>query len=128
MPYLSKLPPGDSNVIIREMHIATMLKNIMSHKIDVPRKLLLLLYVITENAASDDDYLEVDEDYLTPQDKLEDHICMLNAILGDCGLPLMDPHNAYDWLVLYSLTASDQSMSEQMERVIEIMFSNLSCE
>lgn len=104
----------------------TMLKNIMTHKQDVPRKLLLFLYVITENTTEEDGYNELDEDYVTMQDRLEDHICTLNAILGDCGLPQMDPRNVYDWLVLYSLTAPELSMSEQMEKVIEIVYSGLS--
>ena len=104
---------------------ATMLKNIMGHRIDVPRKLLLLLYVITENSSAEDGYCEADEDYLTIQDRLEDHICMLNAILSDCGLPLMDPRNAYDWVVLYALTANEQSMSEQMEKVIEVLYADM---
>lgn len=103
----------------------TMLKNIFGRRIDVPRKLLMLLYVITENAVPEDEYIETDEDYITLQERLEDHICTLNAILSDCGLPTIDPRNAYDWLVLYALTASDQSMSEQMEKVIEILFAGL---
>ena len=65
---------------------ATTLKNIRSHRRDVPRKLLLLLYVITENI-TDGDYSELYEDYLTPEERLEDHWISLNAILTDCGMP-----------------------------------------
>ena len=42
----------------------TALKNIRARRADVPRKLLLLLYVITENVV-DGEYRETDEDYLT---------------------------------------------------------------
>ena len=99
----------------------TALKNIRAQKEDVPRKLLLLLYVITENIV-DDDYSELDEDYLTLEDRMEDHWWTINAILGDCGMPTLDPRNASDWLVLYALTAMDEPMSERMEQVIAHMF------
>ena len=49
----------------------TALKNIRNRKADVPRKLLLLFYIITENAA-DEEYRETDEDYLTPQQRLDE--------------------------------------------------------
>ena len=101
----------------------TALKNIRSRKLDVPRKLLLLLYVITENVI-DSEYCETDEDYLSPREHLDDHWFALNAILTDCGMPLLDPRNATDWLILYAVTATDESMSERMEKVIEHMFAS----
>lgn len=104
---------------------ATALKNILAHKEDVTRKLLLILYIVTENAV-DGEYSELDEDYLSLQDRLEDHWWVLNAILTDCGMPTLDPRNATDWLVLYALTAGeDESMSERMTEVIDHLFSDL---
>lgn len=102
---------------------ATSLKNIRMHKEDVPRKLLLLLYVVTENVL-DGEYHEIDEEYISPEDKLEDHWWALNAILADCGMPPLDPRNATDWLILYSLAADDEPMSQRMEQVIECMFAD----
>lgn len=102
----------------------TALKNIRLHKEDVPRKLLLLFYVITENV-TDDGYSELDEDYVPTEDRLEDHWWSLNAILTDCGMPLLDPRNAFDWLVLYSITADEESMSERMEQVIDLIYADV---
>ena len=102
---------------------ATVLKNIRLRKEDVPRKLLLLLYVVTENVL-DDEYDEMYEDYVTPDQRLEDHWWTLNAILSDCGMPPLDPRNATDWLILYSLAADDEPMSQRMEQVIEYMFAD----
>lgn len=99
----------------------TALKNIRNRKEDVPRKLLLLLYVVTENVL-DGDYNELDEEYITMQERLEDHWWTLNAILTDCGMPTLDPRNPTDWLVLYALTADEGSMSERMEQVIEKIY------
>ena len=101
---------------------ATALKNIMARRADVPRKLLLLLYIITENVI-DGEYSELDEDYALMEDRLSDHWWVVNAMLLDCGMPVLDPRSAFDWLVLYSLTASgDESMSERMEQVIEKLY------
>ena len=100
----------------------TRLKNIHQHKEDVPRKLILLLYVVTENTI-DDEYDEMDEAYISMEERLEDHWYGLNAILVDCGLPRLDPRNPFDWLVLYALAADeDEIMSERMEQVIEVLF------
>ena len=101
---------------------ATTLKDIRAHREDVPRKLLLLLYVITGNVV-DEEYSELDEDYITIEQRLEDHWWVLNTILLDCGMPTLDPRNATDWLVLYALTAdADESTSERMEQVIDALF------
>lgn len=99
----------------------TALKNIRNRKKDVPRKLLLLLYVITENIM-DDGYSELDEEYITLEEKVEDHWWSLNALLTDCGMPLLDPRNPTDWLVLYAISADDETMSERLEQVIENMY------
>lgn len=102
----------------------TALKNIRLRKEDVPRKLILLLYVVTENM-TDDAYSELDETYLTSQERLEDHWWTINAILTDCGMPPLDPRNAFDWLVLYAVAAEDESMSERMEQVIDYMYADV---
>lgn len=102
----------------------TTLRNIRLQKTDVPRKLLLLLYVATENIM-DDSYHELDEEYITMQERLEDHMWTLNAILTDCGMPVLDLHNAMDWLVLYAITAEDEPMSERMEAVLAQLFADV---
>jgi len=132
--YLSlKMPSGKNRggysvvqkLIKRNWPNTTALKNIRLRKEDVPRKLLLLLYVITENVV-DGEYHELDEDYVTPQERLDDHWYCLNAILSDCGMPLLDPRSATDWLVLYAITAGDdQPMSERLEQVIEALYADV---
>lgn len=132
--YLSlKMPSGKNRggytavqkLIKRNWPNTTALKNIRLRKEEVPRKLLLLLYVITKNVV-DGEYCELDEDYISPQERLEDHWYCLNAILTDCGMPRLDPRNATDWLVLYAITAGeDQPMSERMEQVIEALYADV---
>lgn len=101
----------------------TSLKNIRNYKEDVPRKLILLLYVITENVFGYN-YCELDEDYISMDQRVEDHWWSLNAILADCGMPRLDPRNPTDWLVLYAIAADDEPMSERLEKVIECIFGN----
>lgn len=102
----------------------TLLKNIRLHKEDVSRKLLILLYVVTENAFDEAEGEYEEEPSL--QVRVEDHWWTLNAILTDCGMPALDLRNAWDWLALYALTAGpEESMSERMQQVIEEIFADL---
>lgn len=114
-------------LIKRNWPNTTLLKNIYNRKEDVPRKLLLLLYVITENLL-DEDYTAQYKEYDSKKARMEDHWWTLNAILTDCGMPQMDPRNATDWLVLYAITATDEPMSERMEQVISRLFAEESGE
>ncbi len=128
--YLSLHMPSDKNrsrytlvqkLLKKNWPNATTLKNICAHKADVPRKLLLIMYVVTENIFDDDE--EIYED-LSIQERLEKHWWMIDAMLSDCGMPTLDPRNVMDWLILYALTADDdESASERMESVIDDMFS-----
>ncbi len=101
---------------------ATYLKNICARKEDVPRKLLLLLYLVTENVV-DSGYSEYDELYITASERFEQHWWTLNAILNDCGMPPLDPRDPTDWLTLYALASDSEPMSERMSQVIEQLFS-----
>lgn len=103
---------------------ATSIKNIRNHREDVSRKLLLLLYVVTENeTAGTDPYTELDEEYMPLDERVAYHWWTLNAILGDCGMPPLDPRNTTDWLILYALSSDpEEPMSERLEQVISCVF------
>ena len=99
----------------------TAVKDIRNHEKDVPRKLLLLLYVVTENVGLDDDNEFVWEESF--EDRVRDHMVIINAIMDDCGMARLDMRNAFDWLVLYSVAVEDdEGMSDRMEAVIGDMF------
>ncbi len=104
----------------------TAIVNIRNHVIDVPRKLLLLLYVVTENLgiSEADDWGEYfDDEPESLEDRVADHWVVLNAILDDCGMARLDLRNAFDWLVVYAVAVEDdEAMSERMERVISTLF------
>lgn len=100
---------------------ATSLKNIQGCREPVTRKLLLLLYVITENI-TEEEYDELDEEYLTPKERFEEHWWRLNLIMDDCGMNPLDPRNAFDWLILYAVSSGKDSMSSRMESVMAALF------
>jgi hypothetical protein len=91
---------------------------------DVTRRVLLLLYLITEGGISNEDsdaYL-LDEDF-TDEERFEEHYWRLNSMLNDCGMGKIDPRNVFDWLILYCLKSSeDEAMSERMQTVLDIIF------
>ncbi|MDO5131886.1 MAG: hypothetical protein Q4D81_02755 [Eubacteriales bacterium] len=102
---------------------ATALKNIRNHLDDVPRKLLLLLYVITENSDSWEDYRETDEGYVSIEERVEDHWWTLNGMLSESGMAPLDLRNAFDWLILYAIcTDGEEAMRDRLEGVINELF------
>ena len=108
---------------------ATTIKNVFLHKEDVPRKLLLLLYVVTENIGVHESAygdLDGEEEPLMLEERIDDHWWTLNALLADCGMAPLDPRNATDWLFLYAMCADpDEAMSDRLEQVIDHMFDNV---
>lgn len=104
---------------------ATTIKSVRNHTKDVPRKLLLLLYIVTENCGILDDMVTKDKESITLAERVEDHWWILNAILVDCGMAPLDPRNAFDWLTLYAIAASPHDhMNDRMEQVISYVFQN----
>lgn len=103
---------------------ATIIKNMRNRKEDVNRKVLLLLYVVTEGFGGAD----LDEDILfeelTPFEMLEEHTWKINLMLHDCGMGMLDPRNPFDWLILYSLKTNDddKSMSDRLQEVLDVLF------
>ena len=132
--YLSMSVPSDrcrrnfslvQKLIKQNWPNATALKNIRSHNADVPRKLLLILYIATENCIMSDRYSETDEEYATIEDRVNDHWWAINAMLNDCGMAGLDPRNAFDWLVLYAIAGDpEEAMSDRLEKVLEELYNN----
>ena len=103
---------------------ATDLRNMMMRRMDIPRKILLLLYVVTENSFNDD-YSEQDEDYVTAEERFEQHWWGINLMLSDCGMPMLKPMNPFDRLILYALNTEneDESMLERFDSIVAYLFS-----
>ena len=102
----------------------TNITRMLSREEDVSRRVLLLMYLITEGGVTEKDsqaYL-LDED-LTDSERFEEHYWRLNAMLNDCGFSRLDPRNVFDWLVLYCIKSSDdETMNERMQTALHAIF------
>ena len=99
---------------------ATSIVKMRNRDEDVTRRVLLLLYLVTEGAAPDDG--GYDEE-LSERELFDEHYWRLNSMLHDCGMSRLDPRGVFDWLVLYCLKiGGDEAMSERMLGVLNLIF------
>lgn len=103
---------------------ATAIKNMRSRKTDVSRKVLLLLYLVTEGL--DDGAIEESLGW-EPLDRtaqLEEHSWNIDLMLHECGYAPLDPRNPFDWLVLYSLgtDGETETMSDRLASILTELF------
>lgn len=98
------------------------IKKICAGTEDVPRKVLLLLYIALDGVYSDD-YDELDEDYISARERFDEHYWRINLMLDECGMCLIDPRNPFDWAILFTLKTDDENlMSDRMNYITEIVF------
>lgn len=114
---------GIQKIIRRAFPNATDLRSMLAKRMDVPRKLLLLLYMVTENSF-DEDYDEFDEDYVSPEERFKQNWWGINLMLNDCGMPILEPRNPFDRLILYALNTEneDESMLDRFDAIVSYLF------
>lgn len=89
------------------------LSQITNRRLDVPRKVLLLLFLITDGA---DSSLNVSDD---PRMLFDDRYRRVNRMLDECGYSQLDPRNVFDWLILYCMYENDElSANERLQAVL----------
>lgn len=93
-----------------------LLSRIRNRQVDVPRKVLALLFLVTdgadESAVMSDDLAEV----------FADRFSRLNSLLDKCGFCQLDPRNPFDWLVLYCMYCNEDT--EPTARMREVLAEN----
>lgn len=115
---------------------ASELQRMKNRKIDVSRKALLLLFLITEDflqsedlqysdKASDEDaawYIMDEEE--PPRDELEIVISKMNLFLETYGMNQLDPGNPFDCLFLYALAAEygEDFLSDRFGNALKELF------
>lgn len=98
------------------------IKAMRNRQEEVNRKVLLILYMITDGV-QESDYDESDEEYVNDAYVLLKHCRRLKKMLRDCNMRYLDPRNPFDFLVLYSLnTGRDGTMNDRMEEIVRYMF------
>ena len=117
---------------------ATELQKMKSRKIDVSRKALLLLFLITEDFLYSEDLRYSDrpdtetaillpEGDDSPRDQLEVALSKVNLFLETYGMNQLDPGNPFDCLVVYALAAEydTEFLSDKFSAALEVLFSRI---
>lgn len=100
----------------------TSVKCMLNGSEDVKRKIIVLLYLITEGITDYAPYDYIDDD-LTPEETFAEHYNRLSTILLECGFALPDPRNPFDWIVLYAIKMNNSDiMAEEMQMIINKVF------
>lgn len=98
------------------------LSRINKRKIDVSRKVLILLFLATDGGETVYGDLS-DED--SDEDIFQDTYRRLSKILSDCGFPKLDARNPFDWMVLYCIASArdiidiDQNIEDFLSAVFD---------
>ena len=89
------------------------LSQIINRRVDVSRKVLILLFLVTDGAESgaslsDDSRVLFDDRYRR-----------VNQMLDDCSYSQLDPRNVFDWLMLYCMYDNGElSENERLQAVL----------
>lgn len=103
------------------------LSRMKNRKADVNRKVLILLFLVTDSGDDlEDEWPDeafYDAEIEEPEEESADAafrstLMRMNQMLADCGFRLLDPRNAFDWLVFYCMRATHGS-NEEMDGLNE---------
>lgn len=131
-------------VIKKNWPSESIISKMKTKEMDVSRKVLLLLFLLTEefevsdliNREQEDDiFSDLDEgdEYLSDlgemedaNDRMERRIVQLNLFLEAYGMNQLDPGSAFDCFVLYALKSSydgdEDNMGERFKSVLKLLF------
>lgn len=77
-----------------------------SRELDIPRKVLILLFLATDGSETEYEEDE-DEEPLTRDEIFQSIYTRLNRMLHACGFQQLDPRSPFDWMVLYCICVDD---------------------
>lgn len=119
-----QLPNGGSGVIVKALRKhwpdELTISRIINRRIDVPRKVLTLLFLITDGEADGEGALLETDD---PIALFIDRYGRCNKMLDECGYNQLDPRNVFDWLAIYCMyTSEENDANELMQAVLRDIF------
>ncbi|MCI8900046.1 MAG: hypothetical protein HFH76_05350 [Lachnospiraceae bacterium] len=93
-----------------------------SRKIDVTRKVLILLFLATDPGPMDEDEEDM-ESALSEEERFGQLYQSLNDMLLQCGFKPIDPRSPFDWLILYCICTGDMfDVDSRMRDIFKEMF------
>ncbi|MDE7261624.1 MAG: hypothetical protein K2N78_06120 [Oscillospiraceae bacterium] len=98
----------------------TTLSKMMNRKMDVSRKVLVLLFLATDGGLDDEYEYEEEE-----EEVFEDAYSRMNGMLVNCGFAPLDPRCAFDWMVLYCMCVDAEDsllIDSRIHRFLEEIF------
>ena len=94
------------------------LSKMKSRKLDVTRKVLILLFLATEPGPDPDG-----EEEFTRDEVFQDLYQRLNDMLALCGFAALDPRVPFDWMILYCICVQDMfDVDARMRAMFREMF------
>ena len=106
-----------TSILSRHWPDERLISRILTRQIDVPRKVLTLLFLVTDGG--DDSASDSDD----PAELFADRFRRLNQLLEECGFCQLDPRNTFDWLALYCMYCEEDT--EPSERMREVLAENM---
>ena len=105
------------------------LSRMKSREIEVPRKVLMMLFLATDGGDEDswsgdtDDFDDYDDEPLSRDELFQDVSTRMNKMLHSCGFQELDPRNPFDWIVLFSICVDDLwDADARIKSVLENLF------
>ena len=119
-----QLPGGGSGVMVKALRKhwpdELTISRIINRRMDVPRKVLTLLFLITDGEEGEEGALLETDD---PIELFVDRYGRCNKMLDECGYSQLDPRSVFDWLAIYCMyTGEDNDANELMQAVLKDIF------
>lgn len=100
------------------------LSRMESRKLDVSRKVLILLFLATDGTDSDYEEFDLLE---SPDDLFESLYIRMDTMLEACGFPQLDPRNPFDWIILFCIATGDLcNTDERLQELLMQMYPSVS--
>ena len=101
----------------------TSLSKIKHRELDVPRKVLILLFLATDGSETEFEEWDEDEDILSRDEIFMSIYTRLNQMLFSCGFQMLDPRSPFDWMILYSICADEfWDVDQRLREILLAMF------
>ena len=86
----------------------SVISRMKNRRVDVSRKVMILLFLATYDAyGEEDDEFGLYDDEKTPDEIFREFYENMNAMLKTCGFSKLDPRSAFDWMTIYCMCQED---------------------